>query len=196
VRRLLWILVCGCVSIHACTVSAEPIRFTGDFSQPIPAVGDQGWMEPVTFEIDRHLWIKDLDVALTIAHGEVSDLGIFMDSPWGATVVLKEGGGLLWQTRQSDMKGTIFDDEAPTGMEAGTSPFEGAYHLPTGQSLSVFDGYDAFGVWTLRIEDIYKADAGTLQQWSLIIEPTHTPEPGGIALIAAGVMFLRRRRFK
>jgi subtilisin-like proprotein convertase family protein len=152
-------------------------------------------MDPVTVEISSHLWIKDLDVALTIEHSEVGDLHILMESPWGATVVLKESGGLLWQTRQSNMRGTIFDDESPTGMEAGLSPFEGAYHLPKGHWLSGFDGYDAFGLWTLRIEDIYKADAGTLQQWSLIIEPAHTPEPGGVVLIGWGMMMLRRRRF-
>lgn len=39
---------------------------------------------------------------------------------------------------------------------------------PTG-SLSLFDGEDAAGVWTLTIEDDTIGDNGTLRSWSLEI---------------------------
>ena len=67
----------------------------------------------------------------------------------------------------SNMTGTTLDDEAGTPITSGFAPWSGSF-LPT-QPLSVFDGEDAAGVWTLTIEDDTLGDSGSLVSWSLVL---------------------------
>jgi hypothetical protein len=196
-RKYFWIQGFVFSLVAGSWISAASVVYTGNFSQPIPAVGDgHGWMDPVTIDVDKHFEIQDLNISLTISHPEVGDLRILLDSPWGTSILLKDSWLPSWSAKRSNLAGTIFDDEAPAPLELGTPPYPGAFQSLSGQYLSAFDGYDVFGQWTLRIEDVYYADAGTLQQWSLIIESPHAPEPAGMILIATGLLFLRHYRIR
>ena len=44
----------------------------------------------------------------------------------------------------------------------------GGTYQPSG-SLADFDGEDPQGVWTLSIRDVFAADGGTLDSWSLAL---------------------------
>jgi len=194
------VLLVGLWAQMAAVLQAERKFVTGDFTQRIPA-GGQGlaWMEPVTLEVPEHWIISDLDVYLDITHSEVSDLLIYLDSPAGDTIELKDDQ--LWQSKWPDisfpdMHGTIFDDEAAISLIEGTPPFTGCFLPAAGNSLSIFDGQDAYGNWTLRIYDLALADSGTLDRWELQIE--HTPEPTGMLylLLALARLCTKRRRHK
>ncbi|MCY2968767.1 MAG: M36 family metallopeptidase [Planctomycetota bacterium] len=63
--------------------------------------------------------------------------------------------------------GTIFDDSAPTSITTGIAPFNGRFRPES--PLSVLNGTNPNGVWTLRITDDVAVDSGTLTSWSLEI---------------------------
>ena len=65
------------------------------------------------------------------------------------------------------MDNTTFDDEASLNIQQGSSPFTGP-HQPL-ESLSVFDGEDAAGQWTLNINDSTLGDEGVLKVWMMEI---------------------------
>jgi subtilisin-like proprotein convertase family protein len=107
--------------------------------------------------------ITDINVTLNITHTYESDLDIYLVSPNGTTVSLipRVGGS------DDNFTNTTLDDEASTSINAGSSPYTGSY-IPS-QPLSTFDGQDARGVWTLRIDDDAGGDYGYLLDWTLSI---------------------------
>ena len=110
------------------------------------------------------LSITDLDVELDITHTYDGDLAVYLISPGGAVVELFAfvGG---WENNFTD---TVLDDEALVRIASGSAPFTGRYRPQ--EPLSVLDGSDAAGLWTLEILDIYWSDSGTLNRWALVFE--------------------------
>ena len=94
------------------------------------------------------------------------------------------GSGQLTGTWQPDGRaidplsaGSVFDSAARSKM------------------LSVFNGTDPNGTWTLFVADLSSGGEGTLVNWNLSI--TAVPEPGAVALVLCGVgagFMLRRNR--
>jgi len=66
------------------------------------------------------------------------------------------------------MTSTVFDDEALAPITSGSPPYTGSFQpiVP----LSIFDGEDSAGVWTLSIQDSVVGDSGTLDLWSLTFQ--------------------------
>jgi subtilisin-like proprotein convertase family protein len=109
--------------------------------------------------------IGDINVQLDISHARVSDLQVFLIGPDGTVVELFSNVG----GTGSNFANTLLDDEEEEWIGAGAAPFTGAYK-PTGD-LSAFDGKAVTGTWTLEIWDTEKKMTGTLNSWSLIVEP-------------------------
>ncbi|MEZ6094740.1 MAG: S8 family serine peptidase [Pirellulaceae bacterium] len=113
--------------------------------------------------------LADVDVQLDITHTYDGDLDVFLIAPDGTRVELfTDVGG-----SGDNFTGTYIDDEAPGAITAGTAPFTGFFQ-PEGD-LSILDGMDINGVWTLEISDDAGGDQGTLNSWSLFMDivPTH-----------------------
>ncbi len=108
-----------------------------------------------------HSWLGDLQFQLTSPQGTVAQV---LTSQW------QPGGGLL--ESQDNFLNTVLDDQAPTNIANGNAPYSGSYrinHANTGANpLSVFNGEDASGTWTLSIRDWYSSDVGTLHDWSIV----------------------------
>ena len=107
--------------------------------------------------------ISDINLTLDIEHTYDGDLSAYLVSPDGTQVLLFASVGGSGQ----NFTGTVFDDEALSGIAQGTAPFDGAFRPQ--RSLSDFDGMDPNGQWELRVYDSYKQDQGTLLQWSVEI---------------------------
>ncbi len=153
---------------------------------------------------DLNLFIDDL------RHTSILDLAIELTSPLGTVrklIASYNDGGILSSLAdyRVDLVGTIFDDEAAVNLltgvtPAGNSPFPGSFnidHAPTvGLSpLSVFDGENTSGVWSLRVMDELGGDSGTLYDWSLEFTAS-VPEPTTLALMGLGLAGIGWKRRK
>ena len=115
--------------------------------------------------VEHALTIADVDVQVDIMHTYNSDLDVYLIAPDGTRVELFTDLG----ASGDNFIGTILDDEAATSITSGTVPFDGRYR-PEGP-LSVLDGSNAQGTWTLEVTDDSSRDQGTLNGWALVIRP-------------------------
>jgi subtilisin family serine protease/subtilisin-like proprotein convertase family protein len=125
--------------------------------------------------------ILDVNVLVNITHGRDEDLDVFLITPLGTRIELfTDVGG-----QGKHFTNTVLDDEAATLITAGTAPFAGTYR-PEGL-LSVADGQNMQGTWTLEITDDRKgAQKGKLNSWSLTFLYEQPAGGGGSASGAGG----------
>ena len=115
--------------------------------------------------------ITDVNLTLDITHTFAADLDVFLISPTGTRVELFVGVG----GGADNFTNTTFDDQAAQSIFDGNAPFTGSFR-PAG-ILATLDGEDPNGIWQLEITDVFFADQGTLNSWSLTIL-TDQPSPG------------------
>jgi CSLREA domain-containing protein len=135
---------------------------SADVPRPIPDVAT------VTSELTVSGFndvISDVNVTLSIDHTFNGDLSVHLISPSGTRVELFSDVG----AGSNNFTETVLDDEALDDFTEGSAPYTGTFR-PLGQ-LSDFVGEDPNGTWQLQIEDTTINDIGTLQSWSLDLEP-------------------------
>jgi len=179
---------------------AEPLVIGNIFTNRIPAEGTGvAYMNDAVLTVTQHAYITDLDVYLDITHENVIDLIINLYSPTGQFIKLKDDA-LMDPFYLGDplpnMYGTVFDDEAVLTLPEGQPPYTGRFQSAENQYLSVFDGHDAYGDWTLEIYDMAHSDIGALDYWELRFNVIHTPEPSSLCTLGFLALFgmLRKRR--
>ncbi len=121
-----------------------------------------GGVATSTLTINDNLTISDLNVMVSITHTWIRDLRISLIGPNSTEVLLLN---LLEQDDAVNMTETWFDDQAAIPMDLGTPPFTG-YFIPR-EALSAFDNLSTQGTWTLRVEDQFAVDIGTIDAWAL-----------------------------
>ncbi len=173
--------------------------FGGTFDLKIPAdpAATRGWMQNAVIFVPFHILICDLDVLVDIRHTSAVDLQLSLQGPAGWSIMLSAGDVYEQYSEGQDYDSTVFDDEAPTGIQDAVAPFTGRFR-PL-HALAAFDDRDAYGLWQLQVCDICYGDTGCLDSFSLRIagflpaETPRVPAPTtgglaflGVALIAAG----------
>ncbi|NDJ61241.1 MAG: hypothetical protein GYB67_08960 [Chloroflexi bacterium] len=139
--------------------------------------------------------ITDVDVTLTgLSHTRPDDLEIMLRAPSGAMVMLMRD-----RCGNTDLNNVnfTFDDDILAGPLPGAGPCSGGtYNVgndgsgpslplpappgPYGSSLSIFDGQNPNGNWTLFVYDDLGGDTGFVNVgWSLSIATTTTGSGGG-----------------
>ncbi|MBN1795116.1 MAG: proprotein convertase P-domain-containing protein [Sedimentisphaerales bacterium] len=191
-----WMLVLA-LTIGLCQNSSakHTLTYGGKFDLAIPGgeSATKGWMADAVIDISEHVIISDLDIVIDIKHSQAFDLNILLQGPGGAEICLNS-----YKVKEyfigEDYLDTVFDDEAGIGVEDAKPPFAGTFRPKEGNKLSIFDGIDAFGIWRLRIEDLYYADTGRLNKFELKIT---VPEPVSMSLFLFGgvlsKLFCRKR---
>ena len=114
-----------------------------------------------TLEVTESGAVQDANVAVTITGVPLESLTVTVTNPAGTAVPLFDfsatGGNLI---------GTVFDDEAPTAVAAGTGAFLGSY-VPE-SPLSAVDGAESLGTWTLTVESAVNVTTpGQLVSWQV-----------------------------
>jgi subtilisin-like proprotein convertase family protein len=160
------------------------------------------------FTVSDHLTISDVNVRFSSAHEYAADLKVSLTSPQGTTLLLfQDCGG-----SGANFQDTLLDDDAMAsetlpvpriGTDYNVAPFAGVYRLET-NNLSAFDGQQAYGVWTLTVEDVAEEYAGTVLRagdaapWGTAVgtQLIIVPEPATVGVLAAAglLLALRRRR--
>ena len=105
--------------------------------------------------------LSSISVNVDVTHSYIEDLGVFLFHPDQVTYAI------LWGRDCGD-----FDNFDITFSDDGTEIICGNPTVGTFapyESLSVFDGMDTAGDWTLQIQDYYNGDIGSLNDWSIEI---------------------------
>ena len=200
--RIFWlVLVITAIGAFFCPHSFADGN-SQDFNLPIPSPDDpeswlgKGWMADAIIDVNKHLLIEDLDVAVSLTHEAFLDLEIILQSPAGTAIMLNPSPNYAFITRGPDgrlesaggFNRFLFDDEAAVDIENAAPPFSQAFKPASDFKLSAFDGQDAFGQWRLQIRDARYWKTGQLEKVELII---NTPEPASACLLALAVVVAR-----
>lgn len=147
-------VIIGILMLSCSRVSAQDFQFEGGSY----AFGETSF----TATVDRTIGIEDVDLVLALQSdqfGVIEDLEITLTSPEGTTVrliasgVLGDLNGFLRGDRLQDSR---FSGEAPVSIEQGTSPYTASYKADdasASNSMSLFEGERATGVWILKVKD-------------------------------------------
>lgn len=108
--------------------------------------------------------ISDVNISLDITHSWVNDVTITLISPSGTQVQL-----VAQPCTYASLLNIIatFDDSG-NPIVCGINPAISGTIIPL-QSLSVFNGQQMNGTWTLRVLDSAQGDGGAITSWSLNI---------------------------
>lgn len=117
----------------------------------------------ITIPAIAGLVITDLNVVgLKGTHSYINDITVSLKSPSGNTVVLFDKVCAADQNFDLNL-----DDEA--AISTFPCPPVGGLNIKPQNPLSVFDGENSTGVWTLTVKDNFDGDGGTLDGWGLYI---------------------------
>ena len=123
--------------------------------------------------------VQDVNVSLNLYHTWVSDLKITLIAPDGTRILLfnRAGGS------GDNLLNTTFDDSAGVAIAGSAAPFTGTFR-PT-QLLSALNGKNPNGVWKLEVRDVYAADGGYLDNWTLTLRRTAAAKAVGQTSLAS-----------
>ncbi|WP_159778749.1 reprolysin-like metallopeptidase, partial [Flavobacterium sp. 9AF] len=107
--------------------------------------------------------ISDVNVTINISHTYVSDLTASLISPSGTEITLFASVC----TSRDDINAT-FDDSGTAITCNTTVPTLTGTRIPA-QALSAFNGQNSVGNWSLKIQDAFNQDGGSINSWSLNI---------------------------
>lgn len=157
---------------YAPPVSAAPVTklySSGNLTSAIPDAS----VLPLTLPVAYGAVVLDVNVHIRVDHAFMNDLTIYLQGPdrtLSNLTTLTGGATGSYGSGSADCNGTltVFDDEAPTSINSGTSPFAGSFQ-PEDPPLSVFDGKRSDGDWKLLVFDTGHGDVGTMFCWKLEI---------------------------
>jgi len=186
---------CASIVFTAVVVPVRGSKITYIYDGPFRSIpadtgSNIGPMDDAVIDVNEHLIIADLDVAIDIVHTCSYDLEIILQGPTGLEIYLNAYDDEKQFFGDPNYSQTIFDDEAFTPIEQGDAPFIGSYRPKSGNFLSTFDDTDAYGAWRLKINDLYYYDSGYLENFELRIT---IPEPATFVFFTLAGLLLRRR---
>ncbi len=149
-----------------------PCKNSTDVPKSISASGTPLVLSNIVIPAANGVIINDLNVVgLTGTHSFVADLTVTLTSPAGTSVNLFEEVCLGSANFNINL-----DDEAI--LNNIPCPPTGNQTAKPANSLSIFDGENSTGTWTLKISDGFNNDGGALTGWGLSINnctPLSTP---------------------
>ncbi len=105
--------------------------------------------------------LYDIDVDINITHTWVQDMTLTLISPQGTAVAL-----IQENCSSEDNINATFDDNGGT-IVCSTTPPAIAGRVKPVELLSLFNGENPNGTWTLEVNDPWNGDGGTLNTWSI-----------------------------
>ena len=131
------------------TVNCGTYSTSGLPTQIIDAIGGLAKTTAVDLDINDQAIIQDLNVNVSIDHSYIGDISLYLVAPDNTRVKLSQNLG----DDQDDYKNTVFDQEATGSIVFALPPFTGSFRPQ--EDLSIFNGKNLKGRWTLEIVDWY-----------------------------------------
>ena len=170
VRLAAALLAVGAVAMLALpgVAGAKSRTFSsGPINRPIPNDDPVGVFAPI--KVGKKGKVKDVNVAVRISHPNVSQLNLYLFKGEKyvplATTVGTPGNDFGSGTADCNGVFTVFDGAAPTFIQTGAPPFNGAYRPQA--SLGLFDGDQSKGNWKLIAYDATAGTSGNIDCWVL-----------------------------
>ncbi len=123
-----------------------------------------------TFVVGTSFTVSDVNLGVLVSHTYRSDLRVTLIAPNGDSAILMQSDG-----GAADNLNVLFDDEAGAGITThtaddttGTVPPYLRTFSPE-NAMTVFDGDNALGTWTMVICDFVAQDTGTFTRADLFI---------------------------
>ncbi|WP_167033384.1 reprolysin-like metallopeptidase [Chryseobacterium sp. Tr-659] len=113
--------------------------------------------------------ITKIKVTPTIAHANISHLTVGIESPVGSSAI-------LWNRRCANASGITASFSDASAVAACASPVQGG--AKPDESLEIFKGHTAQGVWKLFASDNKTGTAGSITGWSLEVCTQETQSLG------------------
>lgn len=114
--------------------------------------------------VNERLYARNIYVEVTIDHPNVSDLRVYVVTPWRRAIELvnRRGGA------GGNFAATIFADDAATSVSKAAAPFNGKVRpeIP----LNVLNEMSAQGNWQLIVHDDRARNVGRIRSWRLEFE--------------------------
>lgn len=179
----------------------------------IPSSGTEGIANPYPSTIDASGLtgaIADINVTINgLSHTFPDDIDVLLVGPGGLKIILMSDAGGPHDVTNINL---TFDDQAGSALPNGSALASGSF-MPTnytggpndifpgpapagpyGSLLSVFNGSDPNGTWSLFVFDDEGLDVGTIASgWSLDFV-TAIAEPSTFVLFGAGLIALAARK--
>ena len=163
----------------AATITITRSNVDGPFNAPNQLAETNTTVTPIldrdtvisTVEVASQIaFVDDVNVRLSLTHGHLGDLDVFLLSPSGTRVELFTDVGGIGEVIDE----LILDDQAADSITSGIAPFTGRFQPE--QSLAAFNGEVVSGVWTLEITDDTNLEFGELLEWELQIGSLGFPD--------------------
>jgi len=146
--------------------------------------------------------ITDVDVGLDLKHTSFCDLVIIVESPNGTSATISYYDIDTFVANKQSLGWIILDEDSDTDINLVQSLLIGPYRPSGIELLSVFDGLECQGVWTIKIYDLRYGNAGTLDAVRLDIATdaasskgtSDIPLPSTFILTLSGIFCLFRTR--
>ena len=160
--------VCAIAMLAAPTAGAKTKTFvSGPISLPIPNNAPTGVFSPIG--VGKKGTVRDVNLAVRISHPNMSQLNLYLfrGQKYVPLATGVGGDGNNFGSGSADCNGvfTVFDGAAPTFIQTGSPPFNGAFR-PEG-TLALFNGDRTKGKWRLFAYDSTAGTSGNIDCWAL-----------------------------
>ncbi|GAB5497389.1 MAG: hypothetical protein Phyf2KO_24690 [Phycisphaerales bacterium] len=165
------------------------------FPSNINVAGANGPISDVNITLNDgvHTWADDMEIVLVSPSGTavmvMADAG-GNDNFAGSVTFDDQAAGPIGDTGQGANDDLDFSGKFQTSVYGTT--FSTTAPATSGTLLSLFNGEDANGTWSLYVYDDAGADTGSFQGWTLDI--VTVPAPASAALLGLGGLAAARRR--
>jgi len=108
--------------------------------------------------------INNVKVYVDITHTNISDLEIKLISPQGTEVILNQSGTCNGNYQNIQV---VYDDNSENFLDCKPTPPAIRDDMKPFETMSVFNGENAQGNWTLQVYDPVAGNGGSLNMWAL-----------------------------